>query len=239
MTEPIGPEPVLYRWPANAAFGRTVPKTKFYEHGNVRTALREKFIDDIQRITWAYKLAENTVNLPGTSTVPEIQAFQIDAKGDDVSTLVLTAIDKAVRTPIIFEITRGDSSARLTRMVAAHKSPSSGTAKLGAYYTTEWQPDDTCRQPLPTAIDLPALYAGLLESLTPLTARPGEDAAEMAARLESVRKLEREVAALEQKLRAEPQLNRKVEIRRTLKSKQAALAALTSPSPGPVPDTKN
>ena len=41
MTELIGPEPVLYRWPANAAFGRTVPKAKFYEHGNVRTALRE------------------------------------------------------------------------------------------------------------------------------------------------------------------------------------------------------
>ena len=92
---------------------------------------------------------------------------------------------------------------------------------------------------MPTAIDLPALYARLIESLTPLTARPGEDATEIAARLESVRKLEREVAALERKLRAEPQLNRKVEIRRTLKTKQAALAALTSPSPGPVPGAQN
>ena len=32
-------ELVLFRWPLAAAFGRTVPKTKFYEHGNVRTAL--------------------------------------------------------------------------------------------------------------------------------------------------------------------------------------------------------
>lgn len=229
----------LYRWPEAARFGRVVPKAKFYEQGTVPTAVRAKFIAEVQRITWAYKLAENTINLSGASAVPEIQVFQIDAKGDDVSEPVLTAIDKAVRTPIIFEVTRGDGPGRSTRMVAAHKTLSSGTAKLGAYYTTDWWPDDTGRQPLPTAIDLPALYAGLLESLTPLTARPGEDAAEMTARLESVRKLEREVAALEQKLRAEPQLNRKVEIRRTLKSKQAALAALVSPSPGPVPGTKN
>jgi uncharacterized membrane protein len=72
-----------------------------------------------------------------------------------------------------------------------------------------------------------------------LTARPGEDATEIAARLESIRKLEREVAALERKLRSEPQLNRKVEIRRTLKSKRAALAVLISPSPGPVPGVQN
>ena len=229
----------LYRWPEAARFGRVVPKAKFYEQGTVPTAVREKFIAEVQRITWSYKLAEKTINLPGTSVVPEIQVFQIDAKGTDVSEPVLAAIDKAVKTPIIFEITQGDAPARRTRMVAAHKTPGSAAAKLSTYYTSEWQPDDADLKPLPTASDLPALYARLLESLTSLTARPGEDAAEMAARLESVRKLEREIAALEQKLRAEPQLNRKVEIRRALKSKQAALAVLISPFPGPVPGTKN
>lgn len=229
----------LYRWPEAAWFGRVVPKAKFYEQGTVPTAVRENFISEVQRITWAYKLAENTINLPGTSVVPEIQVFQIHAKGADVGDPVLAAIDKAVKTPIIFEITQGDAPTRRIRMVAAHKTPGSAAAKLGTYYASEWQSDDAERRPLPTAIDLPALYARLLESLAPLTARPGEDAAEMAARLESVRKLEREVAALERRLRAEPQLNRKVEIRRTLKTKQAALAALISPSPGPAPGVQN
>lgn len=230
---------VLYRWPEAARFGRVVPKTKFYEQGTVPAAVREKFIADVQRITWSYKLAGNTINLLGSSAVPEIQVFQIDAKGRDVTEPVLAAIDKAVKTPIIFEVNQGEGPARLTRMIAAHKALSTGTPKLGAYYSTEWVRGDADRQPLPTAIDLPALYARLLESLTSLTARPGEDATEIAARLESVRKLEREVAALERKLRAEPQLNRKVEIRRALKTKQAALVAITSPSPGPVPGAQN
>jgi hypothetical protein len=229
----------LYRWPEAARFARVVPKNKFYEHATVPAAVREKFVSEVQRITWAYKLAENTVNLSGTSAVPEIQVLQIDAKGSDISEPVLTAIDKAVKTPVIFEVNQGEGASRRTRMVAAHKALSAGTVKLGAYCTTRWLPDDAGREPLPTAIDLPALYSRLLESLTSLAARPGEDAGEIAARLESVRKLEREVAVLEQKLRAEPQLNRKVEIRRALKTKQAALAALTSPSPGLVPGAQN
>ena len=76
---------------------------------------------------------------------------------------------------------------------------------------------------MPTAITLPALYAALLQPLTPITARPGEEMSDVAARLATVRKLEREVAALERKLRTEPQLNRKVELRRTLKTKQHEL----------------
>ena len=123
-----------------------------------------------------------------------------------------------MKTPIIFEVNRGDGDCAPYPHDRGAQGAELGTAKLGSYHTTEWLPHDAERQPFPTAINLPALYAALIESLTPLTARPGEEATEIAARLESVRKLEREVAALERKIRTEPQLNRKVEIRRTLKT---------------------
>ena len=61
---------ILYRWPEAAKFGRRVPKEKFYEHGTVTTAVREKFITEVQRITWAYKLAESTINLPASPAAP-------------------------------------------------------------------------------------------------------------------------------------------------------------------------
>lgn len=214
---------LLYRWPAAAEFGRSVPKTKFYEHGTVATALREKFVAEVKRITWAYKLAETTINLPGNGDVPEIQVFQIDAKGRDVSESVLVAIDKAVKTPIIFEIVAGEGDDQRIRMTASHKQVGSGTPKLGAYYTTDWQSEDAERQTLPTAISLPSLYTALLAPLTPVSARPGEEVSDVAARLQAVRKLERDVASLERKLRTEPQLNRKVELRRALKTKQSEL----------------
>lgn len=214
---------ILYRWPEAAKFGRRVPKERFYEHGTVSGAVREKFIVEVQRITWAYKLAEATINLPGTSAVPEIQVVAIDAKTHDVSEGVLGAIDKAIPFPIIFEIARHRAEQPETRTVAAHKQLGTGAPKINAYYSTGWQPGDTKRQALPTAITLPALYAVLLQPLTPITARPGEEMSDVANRLATVRKLEREVAALERKLRTEPQLNRKVELRRTLKTKQHEL----------------
>lgn len=217
---------LLYRWPTAAKFGSRVSKEKLYSHGTVSIAVREKFITEVRRITWAYKLAESTINLAGSTAVPEIQVFEIDAKDNDVSEPVLTAIDKAIAFPIIFEIGRGEGQERSIRMVAAHKQLSSGAPKLSAYYSTGWQPADAERKPLPTSITLSALYAALLDPLMPVTARPGEDMSEVAARLQTARKLEREVAALERKLRTEPQLNRKIELRRTLKTKQAELDLL-------------
>lgn len=214
---------LLYRWPAAAKFGRSVPKTKFYEHGTVSTALREKFVTEVQRITWAYKLAEATINLPGGTDVPEIQIFQLEAKGLDVSEPVLAAIDRGVRTPIIFEIASGEGGDLRIRMTAAHKQLCPGAPRLGAYYSTGWQSEGVERQPLPIATTLPSLYTTLLAPLTPVSPRPGEEVSDVVARLEVLRKLEREVASLQRKLRTEPQLNRKVELRRTLKTKQAEL----------------
>ena len=221
MVEPvetivIGPR--LYRWPNSARYGKAVPKTKFYEHGKVNTALRERFVAEVQRITWAYKLAENTINLPGSAAVPELQVFEIEAKGKDVSDVVLAAIDKAVKTPIIFELSRSGE----VRLTAAHKA----TARPGAYFTTPWLPAESERAPLPPAINIPSLYSALLTPLVPVAAQAGEDIAAIADRVEAARKLEREIAVLERNLRNEPQLNRKVELRRTLKTKKATLAGL-------------
>lgn len=215
-------EAVLYHWPASAAFGRNVPKAKFYEHGDVRASVRAKFIDDVQRITWSYKLSDDTLRLRGSDTVPEIQVFTIEAKGEDVPNAVLTAIDKAVHFPIIFEIV----SAGRIRIVGAQKTLSGTTPRIATYFSTDWQPADAPRQPLPPALDLPTLHEAILVSLLPIPARAGETVSQAADRLDQVRKLQREIAALEKTLRTEPQFNRKVDLRRRLKERQAAVTAL-------------
>lgn len=219
----------LYRWPAAARFGRVVPKSKFYDRASFPAAVRERFVADVQRITWAYKLADSTVHLRGDPAVPEIQVFVIDAKADDISYEVLTVIDKAVQFPIFFEINCKPNESVLTRMVAAHKGLGGRGQRLSAYFSTDWLPADAPRAPLPPAVDLPALYAGLLTPILPIPARPGERLADATERVDRVRKIEREIAGLEKRLRNEPQFNRKVEFRRQLRERSDALDALSNP----------
>lgn len=229
----------LYDWPSAAKFGRVIPKTKFYEHGKVSNPLRERFVGEVQRIVWAYKLAATTVNLRSAAAVPEIQVFQLEAKGEDIGGSVLAAIDGAVQLPIIFEVSRGGGDGeRQVRMTAAPKQPGK-TPKPGEYLTTRWLPSDTPRRALPAAIEINGLYVAIVESLSDFSARPGEAVSDVADRLTAARTLEREIDALQRKLRTEPQFNRKVELRRQLTTKQALLADLTSPTTSPSSGASN
>jgi len=226
----------LYSWPTTAKFGRMVPKSKFYEHAAIAASVREKFVAEIQRITWAYKLADGTIHLRGDDSVPEIQIFTIDAKADDVSDDVLKAIDKAIPFPIIFELNRESNRQMETRMVAAHKQLGGVAQRISDYFTIDWLPSDSPRVRLPTALDLAGLYAGLLAPILPISPRAGEAMSEATERIEIARKLEREIAILELKLRNEPQFNRKVEYRRELRDRFASLKALTDPATPKIKD---
>lgn len=214
---------ILYQWPAGARFGARVPKERFYERTASTAALREKYVAEVNRISWAYKLAAETINLPGSSEVPEIEVIQLDAKANDISLQVLASIDKAIPNPVIFEIHRDDAHGGGVRMTAAHKPAGSPAPKPNSYFSTGWMGSDTPRTSLPTAITMTALYSALISPLTPLAPRPGDSPAVVGERLDTLRRLAREIGALERKLRSEPRLNRKVELRRELKAKKAEL----------------
>ncbi|MEZ5210458.1 DUF4391 domain-containing protein [Gordonia sp. (in: high G+C Gram-positive bacteria)] len=215
---------MLYHWPGSSHVGARVPKERFYDRGTLSAGLKDRFVSQVARITWAYKLSTATINVPGTDEIPEIDVFRIDTKNGDLADGVLAAIDKAIPRPLIFEVTRPvaeiGSGHGTIRMTAAHKQVGLGAAKLSDYFTTGWLPADHDRTELPAAISLAALYAELIEPLTPLETRPGEELSAVADRLAAIKRLDREIAALERRLRTEVQLNRKVEIRRDLKTKQ-------------------
>lgn len=159
----------LFAWPKQAAFGRVVAKSKIYEHAAASAALKECFVQQVEQINWAYKLAPETVNLPATPAVAEIQVFRLTLKDASLDHDVLKAIDRAIPFPLIFELVQGER----IKLVAAYKRPSQNSKSdngwvLGSYFETNWQPVDSSRQPLPVALDMASLYEGLL---TPLVDR--------------------------------------------------------------------
>lgn len=220
----------LIQWPETAKVDRVIPKERLYTESGASTALKQRFIDEVQRVRWAYKLGEESLRLAPSETVSEIQVFVLDLKGSDVDNAVLTAIDKTIPSQIIFELRREHGQRTEHAMAAAHKR-AGGKPKATDYFRADWIDSDQPRVPLPTALDMNGLYNQLLGRMLPHPIRPGEDLSDALERITRIRGLNREIAALEKKQRTEPQLNRKIELRKQVKERIAALTELTDPVP--------
>ena len=218
---------MLFAYPQAAKFGKIIPKNKIYEHADARTALKERFVAEVDQITWAYKLAPETVNLGGSEAVPEIQVFQVKQRGDTLSEEVLRAVDRAIPFPIIFELV----SAAKCRTVAAFKRPIEGRKSkwvVSDYFWAEWQEDGGERASLPIALDLPGLYDKILTSLMPVSPHQEEDIKSLVGRVEAIQVKEKEITRIKARLAKEKQFNRRVEINKALRTAQQELAAMQS-----------
>ena len=217
--------PAFVRYPAQAAFGRTLPKNKLYAHSHAGTRLKNLFVQQVEQIVWQYKLAPETINLPARPAVPEIQVLGIQLKTPELSLDVLRAIDQTVQFPIIFEL----AHAGRAQVVACHKRPSEADASrwvLSDYFASDWLADHAERSAMPVALHLAGLYEQLLRTLLPLPARPHETLAEHVSRLDALAAKQREADKTAAKLEKERQFNRKVAINADLRQLQTEMEAL-------------
>lgn len=217
----------LFTWPTKAVVARPVSKAKIYAHAKPTAALRALFVDQVESITWAYKLAPETINLPAKPDVPEIEVFEIALKLPDVNHSVLRCIDKAIPFPILFVLRHDGHS----QPVAAHKRPSdaaSGQWVVGDYHAAPWQKDGVVRPGLPVALDLQGLYEQLLRQHFAVPARAGESLRDQLDRLSLLSAKLAAAEKLETRLAQEKQFNRKVEINAQLRTIRTELHALAS-----------
>ena len=216
----------LFTWPSQAAVGRPVAKSKIYAYAKPTAALRALFVEQVESITWAYKLSPETINLPAKAAVPEIEVFEVALKLPDVSHSVLRCIDEAMPRPILFNL-RFEGH---TQPIAAYKRPSDAASDqwvLGDYHAAPWQEDGDARPALPLALDLQGLYEQLLRQHLAIPARTGETLRHQLDRLAALAAKQAAAAKLEARLNAEKQFNRKVEINAQLRSIRTELEALT------------
>ena len=216
----------LFTWPSQAAVGRPVAKSKIYAHAKPTAALRALFVEQVESITWAYKLSPETINLPAKPAVPEIEVFEVALKLPDVSHSVLRCIDKAMPRPILFNL-RFEGH---TQPIAAYKRPSDAASDqwvFGDYHAAPWQKDGEARPALPLALDLQGLYEQLLSQHLAVPARAGESLRDQLDRLAAMAAKQAAAAKLEARLNAEKQFNRKVEINAQLRTIRSEIKGLT------------
>lgn len=220
----------FFDYPKAAYFGRSVPKAKIYGHAGASSRLRQLFVDQVDQIIWRYKLAPETINLPATKTVTEIQVFSITLRTSELAEDVLLAIDRAVAFPIIFELLHGGKR----KVTAAFKRPSaanSGKWVVSAYFSSGWEAEDNPRQSLPTALNLGALYDRLLSALMPKGVGSTEPIEVRVERIETIRAKEREIARIKARLSRETQFNKRIAINAELREATNQLKSLSAGQP--------
>jgi hypothetical protein len=218
----------IYNFPEKGLVNRNIPKTKFYEHANISRSVKEAFVNQIQQITWAYKLSPETTNLVAANGVNEIQVFNLHLKTPQLEDGVLLSIDKAIPHPIIFQLLFEDK----IRIVLAYKRMNESDESkwvVEQYFSTVWLSlveAESTKQLLPIALNISGLYEQMLKALMPIEANVGESLKDQTERLSHISQKQKEIAQLQSKMRNEKQFNRKVAMNDQLKTLQTQLAQL-------------
>lgn len=203
----------MVKFPEYTKVGRIVAKENFY--GNINTATKNLFQSEILRITWEYKLAPNTINLPAKKW-QEIEVFRITLKNSEVSEKVLKAIDSAIPYPILFLIEKGTAR----KAVISYKEQSQkdeNSAKVDTYFSTGWN-DPKLDNIKIDGLDIDAVFSNFVRQIagdklifaestdTPKTIK------EDIEKLKEREKVQRQIDALTHKINAEPSLGKKQEL---------------------------
>ena len=215
----------LYKFPQQAKVDRLIPKNKFYEQGKANTKIEQLFVDQVENIRWAYKLASSTIHLQDQEDLKEIQIFRVKSRVEDLDVSILSFIDKLILTPIIFEVVYQDK----VKVVATYKRLNQADktkAVIGQYYASEWL-EDHDRVELPLYLKLADLYEHFIAQILPIALSKDQENDNESVSIElqlqksqQLESLQKQLDKLKSKLRNERQFNRRVELNKQLQNLQ-------------------
>lgn len=214
--------------PKSTEFNRRIPKQKFYENIFVSPTLKRVFIEQIKVIYWRNKVTATTMNLAAGETVTELEVFEVKLNGQQLDESVLRQIDKEIPYHILFLL---EYDGKYQAWTAYKEAAASGSNafKVGTYYHTDWLPETE----LPLKVEglsVDKVYENFVRQIAgdALRSEEGktESLKESVERDNRRQELEKQIAALQTKVRKERQLNKQVQLNAELKKLKNELEEL-------------
>ena len=206
-------------FPKSTEFNKRIPKTKFYEHIELGRKIKDSFVQDIDLIIWANKIAPSTVNIAAGEKVTEIQVFRIILKQSDFNKDVLKTIDEQIPYHILFIICYRDKE----QAWIGYKEQSGSESrafKVDSYYHTAWQKPEEMELAI-EGLNMDAVYESFVKQISASTAPIQWDddlsAKDNTAKIEERKKLQKQIEKLERQLRKETQPRKKFELYQKIK----------------------
>lgn len=188
----------MFELPKSCYVNRFIPKKVFYEKVGMSSNVKEEFTNLVDRITWLYKLSEDTIGLTKTEEIEEIQIFQIDVKEKRIPLSVIKTITKGVQYKILF--------------VIKYQNDYCYAIKVEDIYNSEW--NDNIEFNFNT-INLRTLYENMVKTIIKEDNNK-KNFSEIIEEKAYKSDLEKRINKLKQKIKLEKQFNRKVELNKEL-----------------------
>lgn len=194
--------------PDRCKVNKFIPKKTFYEKIGVSTSVRDDFINNIDKITWLYKLSEDTLGISKSQDVEEIQIFEIILKEKVLPKNIIKIISKAIPYKILF--------------VLKYDEDYCYSIKVDDIYFTEWNEEIEFNI---NGLTLGTIYENIVKSIIKENDNTNtfDDIIENKSRVDE---LSKKIEQLTNKVNNEKQFNKKVELNLELQRLKKEMEAL-------------
>lgn len=180
--------------PDRCKVNKFIPKKTFYEKIGVSTSIKDDFINNIDKITWLYKLSEDTLGISKSQDVEEIQIFEIILKEKVLPKNIIKIISKAIPYKILF--------------VLKYDKDYCYSIKVDNIYFTEWNEDIEFNI---NGLTLETIYENIVKSIIKENNNTNtfDNIIENKSKVDE---LSKKIEQLTNKVNNEKQFNKKVEL---------------------------
>lgn len=194
--------------PNRCKVNKFIPKKTFYEKIGVSPSVKDDFINNIDKITWLYKLSEDTLGISKSQNVEEIQVFEIILKEKVLPKNIIKIISKAIPYKILF--------------VLKYDEDYCYSIKVDDIYFSKWNEEIEFNI---NGLTLGTIYENIVKSIIKENDNTNtfDDIIENKSKLD---KLSKKIEQLTNKVNNEKQFNKKVELNLELQKLKKEMEAL-------------
>ena len=203
---------------------RVVPKTMFYKFMEVNPRMKVRFVNDVVKITWLYKLSANTLNVTSSDDLVEIDVFVATLKEQNCPTDLFTFIDTNMPHHIVF-ILEYDNSYMILLNYKDWADNTHTKFKITKSFASLWMDENRLSLEI-QGQSLSRIYENFVAQVSGIGEHKAGAMAEIVDLKKRIAAMEAELQNLQKKMRKEPQYDKQVKMNNQVKAKRHELDEL-------------
>ena len=203
---------------------RVVPKTLFYKFMEVNPRMKVRFVNDVEKITWLYKLSASTLNVTSSDNLVEIDVFVATLKQQDCPTDLFTFIDTNMPHHIVF-ILEYDNSYMILLNYKDWADNTHTKFKITKSFASLWMDEERLSLEI-QGQSLSRIYENFVAQVSGIGEHKAGAMAEIVDLKKRIAAMEAELQNLQKKMRKEPQYDIQVKMNKQVKAKRHELDEL-------------